>query len=365
MSTARYDVAIHAPSATPLYVAGGGSTGGAELQMTMLARALAGRGLRTAHIVFDREGLPRERDGVALVPELARQHSNGRIRTTLNTFGSLSRADAALYVQRSAGWDTGVVAAHARAKRRPFVFSVSSTVDLTLDRTDLVGVSRRMFQLGAHLASAVVVQSEEQLALARERGLSKATLIPSICEVPARSGAAARECFLWIGGLIDYKDPLSFVELARRVPEATFVMVASERGPLWEGLSGEVRAEAARLPNLELLPARGRADLLPLYEGAVAVANTSQFEGMPNTFLEGWARGAPALSLRIDPGGVIERNSLGLVAGGSLDRMAEQARELWSRRDDQAGEEVRQYVERHHHPEVVAGLWHELIEHLT
>ena len=68
---------------------------------------------------------------------------------------------------------------------------------------------------------------------------------------------------------------------------------------------------------------------------AVAVVSTSDFEGMPNVFLEGWARGVPALALRHDPDATIATHGVGWFAGGDAERFAAQVREAWSTRGDQ------------------------------
>ena len=79
-----------------------------------------------------------------------------------------------------------------------------------------------------------------------------------------------------------------------------------------------VRDEADELPNLSLSGSRAREELLTDYGHALALVMNLWFEGFPNTFLEGWAHGTPALSLRFDPDGVIERHGLGTAAGGSI-----------------------------------------------
>ena len=118
------------------------------------------------------------------------------------------------------------------------------------------------------------------------------------------------------------------------------------------------------MANLRLLPRLGRDDVLSLYGRAVAVVNTSWIEGFPNTFLEGWARGIPALSLRVDPDGVIERNALGAVAHGSLDRMEAAVRELWDARDSIDPAPLQGYVARFHDPKVIGSEWAALIQEL-
>jgi glycosyltransferase involved in cell wall biosynthesis len=39
-------------------------------------------------------------------------------------------------------------------------------------------------------------------------------------------------------------------------------------------------------------------------------------EGFPNVFIEAWACGIPVYSLKVDPGNVIEREGLGVIAHG-------------------------------------------------
>ena len=134
----------------------------------------------------------------------------------------------------------------------------------------------------------------------------------------------------------------------------------------WQHLAAEVRSRAARLPNLELLPRQPREELLDRYTRAIAIVNTSVFEGFPNTFLEAWARGTPAVSLRIDPDGVIGRHRLGAVAGGSLEGAAQMIR-LFAEDPAAAraaGEAGRRYIERTHAPEVVGPQWVALVNGL-
>jgi Glycosyl transferases group 1 len=145
------------------------------------------------------------------------------------------------------------------------------------------------------------------------------------------------------------------------VPEAKFWMVGVPV-PFTEGgseLWAELERRAAAVPNLELLSPRPRPALMDLVKRAVAVVNTADFEGMPNTFLEGWARGVPALALTHDPADVIESHELGAFAHGSSERFVELTRQFWKGRGDQADVALRcrQYIDRHHSPESVSVRW--------
>ena len=208
---------------------------------------------------------------------------------------ALSRASARVCIFRMSSPALGIVALHCRLHRRGLIFAAANNFDFTLER--MPGrAARRLYAFGVRSAQVVVVQTAEQADLARRAfpGLRRLVEIPSFAE-PAE-GAGEPRAFLWMGRLVDYKNPLEYVALAEALPEASFRMIAVETGETPTELSRELRERAGRLANLELLPPRSRGDVGALLDEAVAVVSTSHLEGMPNVFLEGWARGVPALS---------------------------------------------------------------------
>jgi glycosyltransferase involved in cell wall biosynthesis len=210
----------------------------------------------------------------------------------------------------------------------------------------------------------IVVQTEDQLRRGRSRVTRPLRVIRSFAEDAGDTGEA-RTAFLWIGRIVDYKDPLAYVELARQLPQADFLMVADASGNEDPPLFRELQVRADSLPNLRLLEPLPRDQLLEFYRRAVAVVNTSHVEGFPNTFMEGWARGAPALSLRLDPDRIIQRYGLGSFAAGSPERLAEAARDLWALRTDRAmSDRTRRYIRAEHSPEVIGGRWIRLLNEL-
>lgn len=361
---ARSDVIFYMPTATPLVAAvPRASSGGAELQVLLLARELGRRGHEVAIVVFATgEALLSQVDGVKVIEQRLPRTRLPLVRTLAfyaGTYALLRAHPAGVLVQRAASIHTLLVALVARALRRRFVFASAGLHDF-----DFGGWERKRWiawsvRLGIRLADTVVVQTEEQARLCRERLSREPLLIRSIAEQPVAE-ACEPETFLWIGRLISHKRPHAFVELARALPQARFRMVAvDDPSPFGAELAAQIRSAAATLPNLELRPALTRADLAPLIQRSVAIVSTSVSEGMPNVFLEGWSHGIPALALEHDPDGVIERERVGEFAGGSPERMAELATALWDARhaSDELAARCREYVAREHGLAAVAGAW--------
>jgi glycosyltransferase involved in cell wall biosynthesis len=357
----RHDVLFYVPNVGPLLRPGDDlPTGGAETQVAILARELARRGRRVAIVVND-PSLPASIDGIDLILQ-------GRLRTRLPGLRSLEvlartvtavvSARAPVVVHCNASVETGYVGLASRITGRRFVYSTVNVVDFDFQRIEPSRLKVAGFRAGVRLAHEIVAQTAEQVNLAAVRFRRRARLVECVSE-PVPPSRTARDAFLWIGRLARYKHPHAYLDLTEALPEARFRMVGVPSGPDGPRLAREIAARAASLPNLELLAPRPRHELGPLYESAVAVVNTADFEGMPNVFLEGWARGAPALALRHDPDGMIVRDRLGSFAGGDPARLAEQARELWARRGDQhaLAERCVAHMRRHHSLETITDEW--------
>jgi glycosyltransferase involved in cell wall biosynthesis len=367
---AKYDVAFYMPWIGPLLAAQPGLTaGGAETQVFLLARELVRRGLRVCLLAFDVPGatVPRSIEGIDVrvrPPYTGGQPLLEKLREVARIGGALADADADAVVTRALGPHVGLVAIFARLRKKRFVYASASPMDFEFERCTPKARNRLLFRIGIRLADAVVVQTEEQAELCRRRFRRTPRLVRSVAEVVAPTGREP-EAFLWIGRIVGWKRPLEFVELARSVPEATFKLVAAPA--FFEPGAPELFAALERavrdVPNLELLPPHSRAELMELVDGAVAVVSTSEFEGMPNVFLEAWARGVPTIAFEHDPDGIVERERLGGVAAGSRKTLVDVARELWSSRGDRGAlsERCRRYVAEHHSARVVAAEWESIL----
>ncbi|MDX6583435.1 MAG: hypothetical protein QOI10_2619 [Solirubrobacterales bacterium] len=346
----RFDVTFYSPWIGGLLRPGSASaSGGAETQILALARGLVRRGHSVCMVVRDTEdGLPASFDGIE-IRAIASPKGRGvwKLWWGLHVATALARSRSSAMVQSAAGVETLIVGAISRLYGRRFVYRSANVVDFDFGRLDRNRLRVAAYHLGIRLAQVLVVQTSEQVSLARQRFRRQPVLIKSVAETAAGPPGKSREAFLWIGRLAAYKRPDELLALAAALPRMPFRVVAVP-GELDEA---SLRAEAGRLPNVEWLGPRARTELLELIGSAVAVVNTAEYEGMPNIFLEGWARGVPALSLHHDPDGVIESEGIGLFAAGDRERLAAQAASLWSEEEGARASLARRcvdYVEREH-----------------
>jgi len=369
-----HEVAIYAASAgiAGFYDQSEGRDGGAERQMYLLARALAERGGRVAHVIFP----PRE--PVALSYPLTLVHRDPRYRggwlpgsalEALAVWRALRTADAAVVVIRSASPMLGVAALFCVLHRRRLIFSSSNVSDFTLESMPSRW-KRALYRMGVRRADTVVVQSEDQRVLALEAlpTLRRVVRIASFAEkpdLPPPSDRPKPDAFLWFGRWVGEKQPMKYVELARRLPEARFRMILTPDTRPAHFLE-DVEAAARGIENLDLLDPISHAELMELIARSVAVVNTSTLEGMPNSFLEAWAHGVPVLTLEFDPDRIVAESQLGVTAEGSWDRFVAGAQQLWDSRFDRAdlSTRTRSYIEAEHSLEAVSAQWERLIEEL-
>jgi glycosyltransferase involved in cell wall biosynthesis len=364
----RFHVVFYAPWASSIV---GASTaeaaaGGGEMQQFLLAKALAAAGLRVGMVMMGtREDLPASAEGVSILPQAPRHRLRGlaaRIALAVGALRSTGRVRTDVVVQRNAGPTTAIVALAARITGARFVYASASVMDFEFAAFERSAMNVRLYEWGLRSASEVVVQTQQQAVLCRTRFGRTPIVIPSIGP-PPRPRAGRPEAFLWVGKLQPVKRPVPYLELARALPEAEFWMIAVPDASESQDLRRAVQQAAAELPNLRLLEPRSQEAVGDLLERTVAVVNTSEREGMPNVFLEGWARGVPALALSFDPDGVIVRHGLGEFAGSDPRLFEHRAWQLWREREDQAEVAARcvAYVQAEHHEGAVLDRWLRLI----
>lgn len=282
--------------------------GGAELQQSVIAKALARRGYRVSMISMDygqHEGTVLE--GVTLhkmhkpdegIPVVRFFHP----RLT-SLWHAMKRVDADVYYQRtSAAW-TGFVAAFCKAHGKRSIYAGASDVDFIPGRQDIAFArDRKLFEYGLRRVDRIVVQNPNQQADVRRHYGRDAIIIPNCFNAPPGARADRSGGILWVATVRPQKRPELLLEIARRLPQLRFVMIGgSDPGLRAEEYARSIRAAAAQVPNVEFKGFVPFEEADRHFGAARLVVNTSLYEGFPNTFLQAWSRGVPTLAF-VDTG---------------------------------------------------------------
>ena len=279
--------------------------GGAELQQSILARALVRAGYRVSMICMD-FGQPQDAliDGIRVRKSHRPNAGLPGLRFLWPRLSAMWRAmravDADVYYQRCSDMLTAVVAEFCRRHGKRSVFASASDLDFVPGSQPIrYRRDRWLFERGLKRVDRIVVQSVAQERACRANYGRDAVRIPSCYEPPAGRGATAQgDAVLWVASLraLDYKRPELFLELARRLPRRRFVMIGGAGGADSKAAYERTRRAAMSLRNVEFTGFLPLERVEAYFDRARVLVNTSSYEGMPNTFLQAWARGVPSVA---------------------------------------------------------------------
>ena len=340
--------------------------GGAELQQTLVATALARRGHRVSFLVPDL-GQP-ERVETDQGIELIRIRSKKPGLRGMKVLGDIARlfaamkaADADAYYQRAGSPVTGIAALYCNLHHKPFVFGLASNMDL--DGTWKRKLRRQhyyMYRYGLARATAIVAQTDDQMRLLRETLSREGVLIRST--YPERAGASGtcdRRYVLWVGNFWGVKRPAMYLELARRLPDYEFVMVGGPHAGEKQ-IYNEAAERAKEIPNLRFVGPVPFGEVDSYFDGAAVFVNTSEKEGFPNTFMQAWRSGIPTVAT-YDADHLVERFDLGRRCT-DVDTLVSAVSEFMSDENLRAetGQRAIDYVLANHSPDAVGAKYEEL-----
>jgi glycosyltransferase involved in cell wall biosynthesis len=295
--------------------------GGAELQQTLLARALVARGHAVSMVVAD-YGQPDGAiwDGIktykayrpaAGLPGLRFIHP----RWT-GLWAAMKRARADIYYTSCASALLGQVVLFARRHGAKVVFRIASNSDCD-PRALLIRYWRdkRLYRYGLHRADLVLSQTPEQQQALLKNFRRDSRVVPSVTDARGRRpGFEERDIsVLWVGNMRALKRPELLLEAARKLPQLQFHIIGGPM-PGSEALFEQVRAAALEIPNAHFHGAVPYHEVGEFYERARVFVGTSEIEGFPNSYLQAWARGTPVVAF-LDPDQLIARHGMGRAVG--------------------------------------------------
>jgi glycosyltransferase involved in cell wall biosynthesis len=351
--------------------------GGAGVELRAWLEGFAALGCESAVLVSQEfahqdlaAALPR---GCTLIPTYSPTEGIRGLRFLTRRLPALRRGIRSfrpdLVVQSCAGLYTGVFAQLAREAGVPFVHRIASDVDADGRYWNkLPRYAARAYEYGLKRSRRILAQNRYQEQRLSERwGAEKVRRIlnPMLFVSGPESATvyppSRRDYVAWIGVFKPPKNMELLLSIARNLRDHRF-RVAGMLPDAADSRTRETVNALSKEPNVELVGYLTRAEIAGFLEGAMALVNTSHFEGFSNTFLEAMAAGTPlVVPRRVDHDGIVEGNSLGAVVDDDDHFVDTLAGYLGSTESDAAAERCRAYVRKHHDPEKLARLFLDVV----
>ncbi len=272
-----------------------------------------------------------------LLPQNSLSYENHRV--PLHTFRTYLEIDADLYcIFGVSNYSAELIAFAKQFEKKILLFTGSGgdfSIDYLLkpDNTNDYGSLNKLCAYSIRNADFIVTQSDDQKLLLQKRFQREAVTIKNPIDLEPSNVVSIdhseQNILLWIGKSDHVKQPDLLLSVARRVPEAQFVMIMNRSNSEIHDLIQ--KEKPANVQIIEYVPFQ---EIDIYFAKARAFINTSKFEGFPNTFLQAGKHSCPVLSLNVDPDGFLSHHGCGFFANGDIESMIGIISKLL--RDDQA-----------------------------
>lgn len=291
--------------------------GGAELQQTLLAKALARKGFDVSMVVADL-GQPDGTEWFGVKTYKAYRPDGGipglrfiYPRWT-GIWSALKRANAYIRYSSCAGLLPGQLAMFTKYHPGKVVFRIAHDTDCRPEKLLIPNWrSKALYRYGLKRVDLILAQTAGQQAEMKKNFGRESRVIPSLLDLTTdKKGFAERNIdTLWVSNIRSFKRPELALTFAAQSPWAVLHMIGGTQLGA-EDYFEEIRKRAEVLPNLTFHGPLPYNTVNEHMARTRVFINTSESEGFPNTYLQAWARGTPVVGF-FDPDGVIAREGLG------------------------------------------------------
>lgn len=301
------------------------ASGGAELQVALLSRALVKRDHQVTLLAANTG----QQDGVKWEGVCVR--TGGRYDTgkLVDTVFALPRIIKVFFEEKPDvvvvyGW-TSLLYFLAKLRlairyKLVFVCALDSEIDGGFFRENWV--RGYFFEKALHEVDIRFGITEHQATLFRKQGMPCYVTRLLLQEHASSETDAHSEKpvdLLWVARCHPVKQPHLFLDLAKEFPNKRCQMICSSQDKeLWK----IIRARAASLPNVEFLESIPYRDIQHYFNKAKIFVNTSLDEGVPNTFIHAGLGKTAIASLRVDPDQMFHQFHAGVCAGNDFKKFA-------------------------------------------
>ena len=329
--------------------------GGAEMQSLEIAEALSLMGHRITFISYSKRKYTSDKfETIQISPRPSWDFFH--LTTKLKLFNALNTVSPDIVYHRAFVPYSCYVAQWCKIQSVPFYFHSADIYTLTRKNVSIKNIiSNKFLEYTLKNCTGVICQNNEQeLALKRFK-INKIKKIYNIHKINHMPINANRNEIVWIGKFIPAKNPSLFVNMAKvfkHDANLVFTMFSSKTIKSEENIRLKQEIENN---NIHLIEGKDN-DYINNYlcERAAVLVNTSESEGISNTFIQGWMRGIPVLSLNSNPDNWFDIYDIGYCCNGNEKLLDEALNQLLNKiKDDDYKQNLIKFANNRFSSEVI------------
>jgi len=273
---------------------------------------------------------------------------------------ALKEANADIYVFMCPDPFVGIISWYCRKESKKFIYYGGSDKDFVGNSWRISFRDYFLFRKGLKNADLVLCQNRYQVATLERYYGGKGVILYNPME-PEERTYNPEGSIMWIANYRPVKHPEIFIELSRKIDDS-FVMIGGIGNRCTEREYALIN-EKAKNNNIEILGSLGYSETDKLLSGAKLLVNTSESEGLSNTFLQAWRRGIPVVSF-VDPDDMIKRNNLGLVVN-NFTELVSAVEKLKKGITEDESVRIKEYFDKTFSTEIIAKKFSELVKEIV
>lgn len=342
-----YHICFVAPTIYPYYR--GCGCGGAELQIKMLADVLADRGHQVTVLTYSNDQIVEEFFGKVRVLKCPLRFLGGSnlffLVDTYNFIRKIRKLNPDFLLMKTPNIIIFLLVLAAKYAGNTRVVKIFASDNDCCQKNNISGI---FYRIGMYFADGLVFQTNFQKNLYEWKRKTSNPVIRNIFIPPENDmGMICPKDIelLWVGALTAEKQPDKLLELAQMMPNRRFTVISKATSDQYRKIEIDLRG----LPNVDFLGKVPFDQIQIYFNRAKILLCTSQTEGFPNTFLQGWYGGCAIISLAYPCDGILVQCQCGYVSG-SIGKMREDIETLLGDEDTrkQTNANGRAYMYREH-----------------
>ena len=317
----------------------GNTDGGGELQLALLAKALARSGNEVVIIDYQATEDFISAEGIKVISIQGWNKGIRFLRVLTHRlpllYKSLKAQKADIYYCRMRDFRHIFAFWAARKIKAKFILGLASDLDAMnlrmrwkynhkVSKFGLWSFSSNLLIEIVHpfllrKADLILAQHEGQKTILSKKNIDS-LLFPNLFDPPKTDlkFSQTKKDFIYVGRLDKRKGFSTLFEIIKKSPSNhTFRII----GQPYDKTGILYYEKLKSFPNVTLMGKLSHQETMFNIANSKALISTSPMEGFPNVFLEAWSFGIPVLSLYVDPGGIIKKEKLGDIAQGNLDKL--------------------------------------------